>query len=145
MIKKATLSNIDQLSILFNEYLIFYKKPSNIERAKTFLIERIQNNESEIYVDEQEGKLTGFVQLYPLFSSTRMCRLWLLNDLYVNPTFRGKQISIALINQAKELAKNTNSAGLMLETAKTNMIGNNLYPKTGFSLDNEHNYYSWDV
>lgn len=145
MIKKSTLSDIDQLSILFNEYLIFYKKPSNLEKAKTFLTERIQNNDSEIYVDMQDNQLTGFVQLYPLFSSTRMCRLWLLNDLYVNPTFRGKQISIALINEAKELAKNTNSAGLMLETAKTNMIGNNLYPKTGFSLDNEHNYYSWDV
>lgn len=145
MIKKATLYDINQLSILFNEYLIFYHQPSNLEKAKSFLTERIQNNESEIYVDEQEGKLTGFVQLYPLFSSTRMCRLWLLNDLYVNPTFRGKQISIALINEAKELAKNTNSVGLMLETAKTNMIGNNLYPKTGFSLDNEHNYYSWDV
>lgn len=125
--------------------LFFYHQPTNLDKAKSFLTERIQNNDSEIYVDEQEDKLTGFVQLYPLFSSTRMCRLWLLNDLYVNPIFRGQQISVALINEAKELAKKTNSAGLMLETAKTNMIGNNLYPKTGFSLDNEHNYYSWNV
>jgi hypothetical protein len=32
-----------------------------------------------------------------------------------------------------------------LETAKSNTIGNNLYPRTSFFLDEDHNYYSWDV
>ena len=74
-----------------------------------------------------------------------MKRFWLLNDLFVLPEQRSKGISIELINAAKELCRTSNSCGMMLETAKTNLIGNNLYPKTGFELDEEHNYYSWNI
>ncbi|WP_271711513.1 GNAT family N-acetyltransferase [Marinigracilibium pacificum] len=74
-----------------------------------------------------------------------MKRVWLLNDLFVDEKYRGKGISVALINRAKKLAKETNAVGLMLETEKSNDIGNNLYPKTGFTLDKDHNYYSWEL
>lgn len=145
-VRKANTQDIEQLSLLFDAYRIFYNKTSDIENAKQFLSERIVNNESEIFVAENESKeLTGFVQLYPLFSSTRMKRLWLLNDLFVKPEERSKGISIALIEKAKELCRNSNSCGMMLETAKSNIIGNNLYPKTGFELDEDHNYYSWNI
>jgi ribosomal protein S18 acetylase RimI-like enzyme len=145
MIRKATISDIAQLANLFDQYRVFYKFKSDLQGAKEFLTERLQNGDSTIIVDEREGNiLSGFTQLYPLFSSTRMKKLWLLNDLYVSPEFRGKGISVSLINKAKELARETAAAGLMLETAKTNQIGNKLYPKTGFQLDSEHNVYSWD-
>jgi GNAT superfamily N-acetyltransferase len=71
--------------------------------------------------------------------------MWLLNDLFVNPNFRGKGISVALIDEAKKLCTNTGSCGMLLETAKSNLIGNQLYLKTGFSLDTAHNYYEWEV
>ena len=87
----------------------------------------------------------GFVQLYPIFSSTRMKRLWLLNDLFVQPEYRGKGISIALINEAKNLCRRTGSCGMILETAKDNSIGNNLYIRTGFLPDRDHNYYEWEI
>lgn len=145
-IRKANIQDIEQLSVLFDAYRIFYEKTSDTENAKRFLSERIMNNESEIFVAENESKeLTGFVQLYPLFSSTRMKRFWLLNDLFVKPEQRSKGISIALIEKAKELCRTTNSCGMMLETDKTNTIGNNLYPKNGFELDEAHNYYSWNI
>ncbi|HQX74498.1 MAG TPA: GNAT family N-acetyltransferase, partial [Chitinophagaceae bacterium] len=141
-IREATINDINELAVLFDAYRNFYKKNADIEKAKMFLTARIENEESVIFVaDDNENKLTGFVQLYPLFSSTRMQRLWLLNDLYVAENFRGKGISVALINKAKEHCKETGACGLMLETAKDNDIGNQLYPKTNFGLDNDHNYY----
>ncbi len=143
--RKALLGDIESLTILFNDYRIFYDQESNLEGSKQFLKERLLNSESEIFVYQDiDDKLLGFVQLYPIFSSTRMKKLWLLNDLFVNPNYRGKGISVELINCAKNLSKETNSAGLILETAKSNVIGNNLYPKTGFKLDEQHNYYSWE-
>lgn len=146
MIRQADKNDIEQLAELFNAYRVFYNKASDISGAKDFLATRMQNNESVIYISEaSDGKLTGFVQLYPLFSSTRMNKLWLLNDLFVHADFRGNGYSVALIEKAKELAKATNSAGLILETEKTNKIGNHLYPKTGFERDEDHNYYSWSV
>lgn len=144
-IRKGTINDLEELVVLFDDYRVFYKMTSDIESARTFLSNRILQNESEIFVAEFENKLVGFVQLYPLFSSTRMKKLWLLNDLFVNPNYRNKGISIALIEEAKKLCINTNACGMMLETAKSNIVGNNLYPKTGFELDKDHNYYEWSV
>jgi GNAT superfamily N-acetyltransferase len=143
-IGEAMSHDLEPLVQLFDEYRVFYKRDSDLENCRVFLSERIANGDSKIFVSRTElGELTGFVQLYPLFSSTRMKRIWLLNDLYVNPRFRGMKISIMLIDRAKQLARDTNAAGLTLETAKTNEIGNNLYPGAGFVLDTTSNFYGW--
>ncbi|GAA4834400.1 GNAT family N-acetyltransferase [Algivirga pacifica] len=145
-LEKATLTHLDALSSLFDQYRVFYEMESALDEGKKFLRERIEMRESEIFVAlNEDNVMTGFVQLYPLFSSTRMKRLWLLNDLFVHPNYRGEGISKALIEKAKDLCRSTNGCGIMLETAKTNMIGNALYPHTGFSLDTEHNYYEWNA
>jgi ribosomal protein S18 acetylase RimI-like enzyme len=145
VVRKALTDDVPLLVLLFEAYREFYQQASDPEAAAKFLKERIANKDAEIFVAENEqGELTGFVQLYPLFSSTRMKRFWLLNDLYVSPAQRGQGISVLLIDAAKELCRQTGSAGMMLETAKSNDIGNQLYPRTGFTLDEGHNYYSWD-
>ena len=145
-IRRANINDIPKLSLLFDAYRVFYEKQTDIQQATIFLSERINNNESVIFVAEDDNQiLIGFVQLYPIFSSTRMKRLWLLNDLFVDENQRSKGISIALIEEAKKLCRTSQSCGMILETAKTNDIGNNLYPKTGFELDNDHNYYSWNI
>ncbi|PJJ67699.1 GNAT family N-acetyltransferase [Chryseobacterium geocarposphaerae] len=141
--RKATIQDLQQLAELFDQYRIFYHKDSDIPAAKNFLTERIQTKDSEIFVAESEGMLVGFVQLYPLFSSTRMKRYWLLNDLYVDENYRGKGFSKELIDNAKELAKLTDAAGILLETGKTNDIGNKLYPSCGFEIYDEVNFYEW--
>ncbi len=145
-IEQATTKDLDELAILFDKYRVFYKKTSDVDAAKDFLRERMAANESVIFVSFDEANvMTGFTQLYPIFSSTRMKRLWLLNDLFVDADYRGKGFSIALIDKAKDLCKQTGACGLMLETAKSNEIGNNLYPRSGFVMDQEHNFYTWDV
>lgn len=145
MTRKAQLADVQQLAELFDQYRIFYHKDSDIHAAEKFLTERIENNDSEIFVAENEGKLVGFVQLYPLFSSTRMKRYWLLNDLYVNENYRGKGFSKQLIEASKELAKSTDAAGILLETGKSNDIGNKLYPSCGFEIYDEVNFYEWKI
>ena len=144
-IRKANLQDLAQLSQLFDEYRTFYHKTSDFSAAQQFLSERLQNNDSEIFVVEEDGKLGGFVQLYPLFSSTRMKRYWLLNDLYVNSNYRGKGFSKALIECAKELCRTSDSCGMYLETSKENMIGNQLYRSAGFKKYDEVNFYEWEV
>ncbi|HBR12615.1 MAG TPA: GNAT family N-acetyltransferase [Chryseobacterium sp.] len=144
-IRKANLQDLAQLSQLFDEYRTFYHKSSDRSAAQQFLSERLENNDSEIFVAEEGGQLVGFTQLYPLFSSTRMKRYWLLNDLYVNPNFRGKGFSKALIERAKQLCRESDSCGMYLETGKENMIGNQLYPCVGFKKYDEVNFYEWEI
>lgn len=144
-IRKATVADLNHVAELFDEYRVFYDKKPDIEKAKSFIADRLKLEDSVIFLAEtDEKKIAGFVQLYPLFSSTRMQRLWLLNDLFIDQKYRGKGLSKQLIEVSKELCKQTNSCGLILETAKTNAVGNALYPKAGFSLDDAHNYYTWD-
>ena len=140
---QAKITHVDQVVELFDAYRVWYRKDSDKKTAKDFLTERIEKEDSIIFACENEqGKLVGFTQLYPIFSSVRMKRMWLLNDLFVDPNYRGQGISKMLINQAKDLCKKTNACGVLLETEKTNDIGNKLYPATGFELE-ENNFYFW--
>ena len=117
-----------------------------MEGAKNFLKERLENNESVIYQATDNSKNTvGFIQLYPLFSSTRMSRLWLLNDLFVSPDARRQGIAKLLLERAKEHCRSTKAAGFFLETDIENKEGNALYPAVGMTLNDDHNFYYWNV
>ncbi|WP_126651865.1 GNAT family N-acetyltransferase [Chryseobacterium aureum] len=142
-IRKAILSDLPQLAELFDQYRVFYHKTSDIPAATNFLQERLENKDSEIFVAEENGTLKGFVQLYPIFSSTRMQRYWLLNDLYVNENHRGKGFSKELIEESKSLCRSSKACGILLETGKKNDIGNQLYPACGFELYDSVNFYEW--
>ncbi len=144
VIRAARMDDLDQLAHLFDLYRIFYGKPSDMEEAKKFLSERIRTKESVIYVADEEKSLLGFTQLYPQFSSIRMKRSWLLNDLFVLKAHRKRGISKQLIERAKNLVLKTGAAGILLETDKSNLVGNRLYLSTGFVLNEKSNFYWWE-
>jgi len=144
-ITRANIADLEELSLLFDAYRVFYGKATDLEGAAFFLSERIIKEESVIYIARTKGIMVGFTQLYPLFSSTNMNRIWLLNDLYLHPDYRGLKISNLLLDRAKQLALETKVIGISLETARTNIPGNALYPKAGFKLDEDNNYYFWSV
>lgn len=143
MIKQVTLETLQDLIPLFDAYRQFYKKDSDLKLAEDFLKSRIINNESVIYMLYDEGKAVGFVQLYPSFSSTRLKRFWILNDLFISPYFRGKGFSKQLIEEAKDLCRKTDACAMLLETSINNSIGNSLYTQTGFELRDDANFYEW--
>ena len=142
-IREAKLSDLENLSDLFNSYRMFYGKKSDLKVANEFLRSRIENKDSKIFVCDLNNELSGFVQLYPIFSSTRVSRYWLLNDLFVDIEKRGKGYSKLLIDRSKELVIESKACGMMLETEKSNDIGNMLYPSTGFKKNKLSNFYEW--
>jgi len=144
-IREANISDLDSLTSLFEAYRAFYLKPADQDAARQFLKTRMEAGESVVYMAFVDDEAAGFTQLYPLFSSTRMKRLWLLNDLFVAPQHRGKGISKLLLEKAKDLTRSTGACELMLETAKSNEIGNQLYPAAGFELNTDFNWYHWSV
>jgi len=141
-IYKATLSDIEHIAKLFDAYRVFYEQKSDLELAKGFLTQRLENSESVIYYAKDENdEYFGFTQLYPSFSSVSACRNWILNDLFVTPNSRGLGIGHMLLNQAKELAQETNTNGIALSTAKTNDQAQKLYESLGYEKDNDYLYY----
>lgn len=144
IIIEGTINKLDELTILFDLYRQFYRQPSNIVETKLFLNERMSKKESIIFVSKEDNdSLSGFVQLYPIFTSVGLKRCWILNDLFVKADHRKKGIARKLIDRCKKLAEETNASGLLLETSKNNLEGNVLYPTEGFTLVDESNFYFW--
>ncbi|MCE4564561.1 GNAT family N-acetyltransferase [Maribellus sp. CM-23] len=142
-IKKAGLEDLEAAAGLFDLYRVFYRQQPDLEKCKQFIQERLSKEQSHIFLIYADDKAAGFVQLYELFHYIKLEKQWLLSDLFVHPEFRGKGLSVALIDRSKQWCEETGACGLMLETEKTNNIGNTLYPRCGFEYDGLHNYYHW--
>ncbi|EEM13857.1 N-acetyltransferase [Bacillus pseudomycoides] len=144
---KAGLNELDLVTRLFDKYRIFYKQTSNLKEAKKFIQERMENDDSVIFLafENQIGdvKPLGFVQLYPSFSSVAMKKLWNLNDLYVEQSARQKGVAKALMEKAKEYALETGAKGLTLETAIDNYNAQSLYESMGYEKDDECFHYNF--
>jgi GNAT superfamily N-acetyltransferase len=143
-IRRAKKKDIDQLSVLFDKYRIFYKQKGDITTAKLFLKKRIKRKETVIFVAEEREELIGFTQLFPIFSSVSMKRTWLLNDLYVNEKARGKGTATQLLNAAKEFGKETNAKWLLLQTAADNFTAQKVYEKNGWVREMDF-FYRMDI
>ena len=124
-----------RLAQLFDEYRMFYAQPSRRARAEVFLRERLEKQDSAIFVAEHEGSIEGFVQLYPSLSSLSMGPIWVLNDLYVSPDARGGGVGSALLERAHKLAEETGAAHMTLSTARDNRSAIELYSKMGWQTD----------
>jgi GNAT superfamily N-acetyltransferase len=143
-IRFAKSDDLNQVSLLFDAYRIFYGQNSDQEAGYAFLSARFDQKESVLILAEMEGNVAGFAQLYPLFSSTQMKRIWLLNDLFVDRKHRGHGLGAALIDASKQHMLNTSGCALILETEKTNLAGNQLYLKSNFLLDSTHHFYRFE-
>ncbi len=142
---QATSENLEQLIPLFDGYRTFYKQKSDLSAARTFLSERFKNNDSVLFITiDDAGKGLGFTQLYPSFSSVKMQRTYILNDLYVRPTARKQGVGEALMEMAKVFARQQGSRGLTLET-DTDNPAQSLYMRLGWVKDTEVNHYTWEI
>ena len=139
IVRQAGPADVDLVAPLFDAYRQFYGQPSDLALAREFLAERLDRQESVIFLAERDGCAVGFVQLYPLFSSTaaRPRRLWLLNDLFVAAAVRGGGVGRALLDRARRLAEETGAVGLELATARTNVGAQRLYQSLGYRLDDQ--------
>ena len=137
IVRQAGPTDVDMVAPLFDAYRGFYDQPSDLPLARAFIAARLERGESVVFVAERDGRAVGFVQLYPLFSSTapRPRRLWLLNDLYVAPEARSSGVGRALLARARRLAEETGAAGLELVTAATNSGAQRLYESVGYRRD----------
>lgn len=140
-IHKATMKDLEDIATLFNQYRMFYKQESNIEGAKVFLRERIEKDESVIFVAVQDGEYVGFTQLYPSFSSISMKRLWILNDLFVHKNSRGTGVGKRLLEAAKQFASENGAKGLKLQTEVDNISAQRLYAENGYMRDSHYYHY----
>jgi len=134
-ISQATDNTIQNVAPLFDEYRQFYGQPADLERARSFLKDRLARGESVIFLATQGDRAVGFAQLYPSFSSLSMSRIWILSDLFVSTSSRKQGVATALLEECKRLAIHTGAKELTLETMKSNLTAQRLYERCGWKRD----------
>ena len=138
---RADRSHLDALAGLFDGYRQFYRQPSDPEGARRFLAERFEYEDSVVYVAADGERLVGFTQLYPFWSSVRMRRVWVLNDLFVDEGARGQGVARALMEAARAFAASTGAASLELATERDNAPAQALYDSLGYARDEAYWHY----
>ena len=136
IVRRAGAGDVGLIAPLFDSYRQFYGKPTDAKLAAAFIRDRLQANESVIFLAEadEEGsrKVLGFVQLYPSFSSVAACRIWVLNDLFVIAAARRYGVGRALMEAARLHAIRTGAKRLTLETTAENRTAWSLYEDLGY-------------
>ena len=138
-VREATIDDLDGLAPLFDAYRQFYDRPSDPYLARAFLSDRLARGESVVFLAERDGDAIGFVQLYPVFSSTspHPGRSWILNDLFVAPAARGQGVGRRLLERAYQMALDTDACGIELLTGRSNIGAQALYQSVGYHRDDE--------
>jgi len=137
VIRQATVSDLDGLVPLFDGYRQFYRQASEPDRVRKFLLDRFEHNQSVIFVAVKDGRPVGFTQLYPSFSSGALARIFILNDLFVDPRARLIGTGSALLQAAAEYGRCVGALRLVLSTEVTNTPAQSLYEKLGWKRNPE--------
>jgi len=135
-IVRAAQHDVDVIAPLFDAYRVFYEAASNLRASHNFITERLARDESVIFLARDgDHSAIGFAQLYPSFESVHMQRVWILNDLFVDPYARIGGVGAALMAVAERFARENDAAGLTLSTAVDNHAAQRLYERAGYVRD----------
>jgi ribosomal protein S18 acetylase RimI-like enzyme len=150
-IRRALPEDLGLVAPLFDGYRRFYGRPADLPLAETFIRQRIEGNESVIFLavdsggGDPGGSALGFVQLYPSFSSVAARRIWILNDLFVVPDARKQGVGRALLDAAAEHGRSTDARRLVLSTATDNRTAQALYESYGFQREEQFLTYQLEL
>ena len=141
-LRRASLAELSDLAPLFDLYRVFYDQESSLASAERFLRERLEADESVVFICYRQQVPIGFTQLFPSFSSVSMQRQWILNDLFVVGSARGIGAGELLLKAAEDFAHEDGAKGLILETHDSNRVAQRLYERLGWKRDESTFHYS---
>lgn len=142
----AKEGDLEALSVLFHEYRgtsISLDNLASLSESAAWVEARFQHQDAVFILAIDAEKIVGFITLYQGFSSVSLQKYWILNDLYVRVTVRGKGCAKDLMVFAHDYAVETGAKGIELETGEHNMIAQNLYAGLGYVENTHYKHYFW--
>ena len=139
MIRKLEHKDKENWAKLYNGYADFYKVPMNTRILDTLWgWIHDKNNIVNGICFELEGKIVGIAHYRTMPRLIKGQYICFLDDLFVEPEFRGQKIAQKLISHLKSLSKVNNWNGIRWTTHSSNKTAKKLYDKiannTGFEL-----------
>ncbi len=141
MIRKATVDDIPAISELYREqFREMAKLISDFikegDQSVEFLEKTISNDDSDILVYENEGIVVGFILLQakerPDFDFILPGKYCYIMDVIVTDAHRKKGFGTALMNSAKDWAKECGCNFINLDVLVNNPGAIKVYEKLGF-------------
>ena len=139
MIRKLNQNDFGMWSNLYKSYAEFYKVPMNneiLEKLWGWIHDDIHAVKGICF--EIDNKIVGIAHYRTMPRPIKGEYMGFLDDLFVEPDFRGKKIAQKLISHLKSLSKVNNWDGIRWITHSSNKNAKKLYDKiaknTGFEL-----------
>lgn len=136
-IRQGRAKDIPALFRLIQELAVFEKAPHMVRNSVNQLEEDfIQHFAFEFLVAEVEGEVIGISLYYPRYS-TWNGRCYYLEDLYVEPRFRGSGIGEALLRATAQQAKDAGAGRLDWQVLDWNSDAVRFYERIGAHVEKE--------
>lgn len=145
VIRQATIQDLPKIVPIFDCYREYFQQQKNPTKVEEFLFKKFEQLESVIFIAEQNSEFIGVAQLYPVFSSLTLERVWLLNDFFISEEYRSRRVGTELFKKVKEFSKLTKAKGIELSVEHSNTMAWEFWEKQGFKLDDEFRYYSYKL
>jgi GNAT superfamily N-acetyltransferase len=134
-IREAVCGDLEQLQKLMLSYIVDFYKSKVPESGKVEgLIKHLLENPAvgkQFVVETEDGNLAAFATLYFSFSTTRVKKIAILNDLFVDSEFRGSGLGEKLFQHVLQYTRVEDFAYMSWQTAADNKAAQTLYAKMG--------------
>lgn len=132
-IREIKESDYEALILLFREFALFEKLPDKMTNSLEQMLVEKDHLSGFVAVNEQ-NVITGYVTYFFAYYTWTGKSLY-MDDLYVRPEFRGKNIGTKLINRVIALAKTENCRKLRWQVSEWNQSAIDFYKCLGANID----------
>lgn len=132
LVRPAEREDRAQLLDLIEGYFAFYRTPFARTKVEALLDLLVQEPRLGVQlIAETEGRLQGFVSLYACLDTLVADRILVMNDLFVDPSFRNHGVGAALYEASLAYATAHGYVRLDWVTAQENHDAQRFYDRHG--------------
>jgi GNAT superfamily N-acetyltransferase len=135
LVRQCVFADLDALAPLFDQYRQFQGQPGDLGAARSFLAARFDHGDSVVFIATAGDAPLGFAQLYPSYSSVSLSRVFILNDLFVVETARGRRVASHLLSAVESYAWSFGASRVTLNVARGNVSAQQVYAARGWLQD----------
>ena len=135
-IREVTLNDVEDLQELYLEHLTQNppQNPLDISKWTELLDKLIADPDYYLLVSELDGKVVASITLIVIRNLTHNLRPYaLIENVVTHSDYRNKGLASALMNQASEIAQNSNCYKIMLMTGSKQESTLRFYENCGFN------------
>ena len=131
-IRPARTDEIEEMLPLIRAYCEFYETEPDDEGLRAMFQTLITDpTEGAVFIARVEGRAAGFAALDWRWSSLKAAKIGYLEDLFVDPSARGRGIADALIETCANRCRELGMPAMEWQTAPDNHRAQKVYNRTG--------------